>query len=387
MRITYYFCIAIISLLLFSCVAKHPQFVKKQEIIYQTDFPMRDLYGIFYNTEDRTEYFYIAEMMDLKKLLFFTIEGKKAMEIPTDSVSNWRTTTGIAIKNLDTIVILMSGTVGKGNDRIIFMDRKGNRLKKIELDDAIQADENNWKYFFYKNSSFEQDILFLRAELIHKTVDSSLLKTKNYDLILRDIIPKTHKAHVLLKYNIQTDQYQYALSNMWRIICSDTNLYIFPPQFTVENNILFVYSAEIGNILYLLNKENFQIKKKIAITSPYTDIGVQPCSLGGRMGYYYQDNTPLHGELINIMYDKYNRYYYVIIRHATEDPLLKDEASFSIQIYDRKFNKLTEQVFDGKEYYRGACLVCSQGLLIGHSSDRKDYNPTEVKYDLFKIEK
>ena len=387
MRISYFFCIFTSVLLFISCSAKSPQFVKKQEIVYQTGFPVRDPYGIFYNQENKTEYFYIADMMEYRKLLFFTIDGKKAMEIPTDSLATWRTTTGIAIKNLDTIIFIMSD-IGRGNDRIVFMDRNGNRWKKIELYDAIQADENNWKYFFLGKWKvfFEQDELFLRILLVDKTVDSSILKTRNQELILSDIIPKTHQAHALLKYNIQTGQYQYALSDMWRIICPDTNLYLFSILFAIENNILFVYSAT-GNIVYLFDKDSFRIKKKIEITSPYADIGVLPCSLEGRIGWYFQNNIPLHGGLIDIMYDKYKHFYYVIIRHVPKDLMLLDEAPFSIQVYDAKFNKLTEQVFNGEKYALRDCLVCSRGLLIMHSSSREDDNPTEVKYDLFKVKK
>ena len=390
MRISYYSCVFMVALFFASCAAKHVSFIKKQEIVYQTGFPVRDIYGVFYNTEDKTEYFYIADMGEYKKLLFFTTDGEKKIEIPTDSVTSWRTSRGIVIKNLDTIVFVQSGNPSMGSDRIVFMDRNGNRWKKIELNSAIQADESNWNYWFYtrsNNSFWEQNVFFLKTGLVHKTVDSSILKTKNQELILKDIVPKTHKSHVLLKYNIENGQYQYALSNMWRIICPDTNLYLLSIDFTLENNILFVYSSYSGNVLYLLDKNTFQTKKKIEITSSYTDIGVPPCPLEDRIGMYYEENVPLHGWLSKIMYDKYNHFYYVVIRHGVEDPLLQDEALFSIQVYDKKFNKLSEQVFDGKEYNHTDCLVCSKGLLIRHSSSRRDYSPTEVKYDLFEIKK
>jgi len=103
---------------------------------------------------------------------------------------------------------------------------------------------------------------------------------------------------------------------------------------------------------------------------------------------YYEINVPLHGQLVNIRYDNYNRFYYVFIRHADKDSLLKNEASFSIQIYNKKFKKLAEQVFDGKEYNPNYYIISSQGLLLRNNSSQKSYDDnTKIKYDLYKIKK
>jgi hypothetical protein len=391
MRVNACLCIFIIALFFPSCKTKQVSFVKKQEIIYQTGFPVRDPYGIFYNVEDNTEFFYIADMMEFKKLLFFTIDGEKKMEIPLDSVANWRSTEKIIIKNLDTIIFFMAGSNSFNENRIVFMDRNGNRWKRIELNDVIHADKNNQNYCFTvsKNSIMEDDndILFLSTEILYSSLDTNILNTKKQKLILKEAVYKKHKIPALLKYNIQTGEHQYALSNMWRIICPDTNLYLLEISFAFINNTLFVYSFT-GDVLYLLDAKSFKIKKKTTITSPHTDIGRKPCSLDDYAEqWYYETDGHLHGQLSRIMYDKYNHLYYIVIRHSTDNPLLQDETLFSIQVYDKKFNKLSEQVFDGKEYSWDACLVCSQGLLIQHRSERKDYNSTKVKYDLFKIEK
>jgi hypothetical protein len=304
------------------------------------------------------------------------------------------------------------------------MDKKGNCLKKIELSDTVivQVDENNEKYFFSGNA-FERNVFFLKAspiyryvsrsfkipvydekkafelspELLYTIRDSFLLQT-DYDRLYNGTIK--HKNHSLLKYDIQTGQYQYALSTMWRTICPDTNLYLRDMDFVLENNILFVYSRT-GDLLYLLNKNTYKIDKKIKIASSYTDIGFPPCSKKDLIEGYYEKNIPLHGQLLNILYDKYNHLYYVFIRHSVNDPFLINQAyirhsvndpffidgsSFSIQIYNKKFKKLAEQIFDGKEYTPNHYIICSQGLLLRNNSSQMLYDDSvKIKYDLYRI--
>jgi hypothetical protein len=107
------------------------------------------------------------------------------------------------------------------------------------------------------------------------------------------------------------------------------------------------------------------------------------------MGFYYNDN---YGRIRWITYDKYNKLYYVAFTHRIpcvgENYLdFEDEANFSIQIYNKRFEKLVEQVFDEKKYNPKHCMVSSKGLLIGHSSATKDYSSYEIKYDLYEIKK
>jgi hypothetical protein len=389
----FYLFISVLGLvfLINSCSVKNPQFVKKQEITYETGFSVKDPYGIFYNQEDKKEYFYIADMGKIRKLLFFTVDGKKAMEIPTDSLSDWRNTTAIAIKNLDTIIFSMAGSPGKGDDRIVLMNRNGRRLKKIELGNFL-PDENNISYFFYKsemdkNTFFDGNSIFLSASPMDIVIGSDILGSKNNTLMLRTYVPIKHKSHCLLKYNIYTGTYQYALSTIWRTICPDTNYYILGFRHAVENNTVFVYAMG-GNAVYLFDAATFKLKRKLEITSPHTKIGIPPATLEERIKASYSRQLNFHGLLTGLIYDKYNHFYYVIIRHAVEDEFLVDEAPFSIQIYDKKCNKLlAEHVFDGKEYIPKSCMVTSQGLLIQHTSSKKDYNPMEVKFDLFEIKK
>jgi hypothetical protein len=172
---------------------------------------------------------------------------------------------------------------------------------------------------------------------------------------------------------------------MWNIESPDTGKYISGFDFTLENNILFVYSRT-GNKLYLLDKETFKINKKIQIKSPYTNIGKAPCSLEDRMKPY-NDN---YGQIQWVLYDKYNQLYYVTVTHEipdSEKTLIKNETSFSIQIYNKNFKKLAEQFFDGKKYNPFYCILSSEGLLIRYNSFSEAYNLHEIQYDLYELKK
>ncbi len=392
MKVKFMFYVIFLVVLISSCSVKTLQLVKTQELIFETGFPIRDPYGIYYNPENSTEYFYIAELMEFRKIMFFKLNGEKAFEIPADSIANWRSTSGIAIKNLDTIIFVMSSHTGVGDDRIVFMDRTGKRWKSINLMTAIEPDENNVKYEFYANPVannifFDGNDLFLHSSFVTKTLDSTILKSRNKQLIFKESVLLERETNSLLKYNIFTNKYQFGLSNMFKTtICSDTT-YPFFMHFAVENNLLIVYSAT-GNILYVLDKETFEIKKQITIESPHTKLNIPCATLEERINnYYHKLLNSEYGCFSKVLYDNHNKLYYVTFRHAPISSTLKDEAPFSIQILNEDFKKLTEQVFDGKKYNIRTCLVSSKGALIGHHSSPTDYIEAKLKYDLFELKK
>jgi hypothetical protein len=368
------------------------ELVKRKEITYKTGFAHRGISGVFFNKEDSTEYVYFAAFLQPKKLSFFPVldEETPKIEIPLDSIMDWRTVKGIAIKNLDTIILVNSSSMYSARSKITFIDRKGHCWENLHLDEMILADENKFKYSYFLPCDIplnflDNDIVFFNANKSYREGDSVPKDNKDY---LKYIIPLSRQSSILMKFNTNTHQYQQILSNIWNIECPDTNLYIVGFQFSLENNILFIYS-QTGNKLYLLDKETFEINKEIEIKSPYTGIGKAACSLEDRYESYYNDN---YGRLRWITYDEYNELYYVAFTHEVKD--VKDysmnfehTASFSIQIYNKVFKQLAEQVFDGKKYNPKHCIVTSKGMLIGHSSATKDYSPYEIKYDLYEIKK
>jgi hypothetical protein len=388
----YIFYSSIVSILLLCSSCKTPELIKTKEITYKTGFAHRGISGVFFNKEDKTEYVYFGAFGQPKKLSFFTVfDGETPkIEIPLDSVLDWRTVEGIAIKNLDTIILVNSSHVYTARDRLTFMDREGRRWKNLHLDEMIPADENRFKYFYFLMSFdiplnfLDNDIVFLNSNKSYREGDSVPKDNIEY---MRYAIPSIRLSNIIMKFNINTHQYQQVLSNMWDIECPDTNLYIRGFQFSLENNILFVFSYT-GNKLYLLDKETLEINKEIEIKSPHTSIGNAPCSLEDRI----MSMDKNYGRLQWITYDKYNKLYYVAFTHEIKDAGeiyidFEDEASFSIQIYNKRFKQLAEQVFDGKKYNPKRCILTSKGMLIGHSSATNDYSPYEIKYDLYEFKK
>jgi hypothetical protein len=145
----------LVFLLLCTC-CKTPELIKKKERTYQTGFSHRKTSGVFFNHEDSTEYVYFAAFSQPKKLLFYTVlDGESPkIEIPLDSIVNWNSITGIAIKNLDTIILFNSPSSKQLAGELIFIDRTGRCWKNIYLDEMIPADENNFKYSYWLNAIF-----------------------------------------------------------------------------------------------------------------------------------------------------------------------------------------------------------------------------------------
>jgi hypothetical protein len=204
--------------------------------------------------------FILALLDSQKKLSFFTVLNGETpkIEIPLDSVLDWRTVKGIAIKNLDTIILVNSSTFHTAQDRLVFMDRKGRRWENLHLDEMIPADENRFKYFYFLRydvplNFLDGDFVFLNANESFQEGDNPPKDKREY---LRYAIPLIRQSNILIKFNINTHQYRQVLSDMWNIECPDTNLYILGFQFSLENDILFVFSYT-GNKFYLLDKETF----------------------------------------------------------------------------------------------------------------------------------
>ena len=373
----YFFCFIILTA---SC--KTPSFVKIKEICYHTGTAVlwRNS-GTFFNQANHTEYIYFADVMQEKKLMLFTLNGTLDKEISLKKALDWHNVSGVIVKSLDTIIILDHYSLN--SHRITFTDSSGYCWRKI----IIQQTENN-DIFQYRHSPFGNSLCD------HSLILTSIwFKDKNEPQA--DGSPETmqpyylnlYKSPCVLLFDFHTLKHQFALDTMWRIFCSDTSLFFGTNIYnTYENNNLFLYT-NISNKIYVSDIINFNIKDTIRINSKYTKIGINPYPMK-EYEKFLQDYL-VSGKILNILYDKYTRLYYIITWHeASKDQIpFFSERPFSIHIYNHRFKKLNEHYFEGNKYDPRDCIVTKEGLLIKHNDNNKSYNPTTIKYDLYEIKK
>ncbi len=377
----------IIVFLLCSC--QRVSLVKTKELSFITDgIPVYyGGWGMFINEEDNTEYIWFADAKEKKKILFFTLEGELKFEIPLNEAMNWRRVGGVAIKSLDTIIVVNFSSRDICDDQLAFIDRNGRCWKRISLNKMIQEEKggDNYVYVNAGYSFFSGNTVFLRALWASRPQDEDITFA-DHDAFRSYYYPRKYSSPCILKFDINSQKSDLALSEIWRMICPDTNLFFPTIMYAVENNILFIHS-QMDNRLFLYSTENLELEKIVTIKSKYTNIGMPPCTLEDRDSCYQE--YPMHGRIIDILYDEYNEFYYFIVMHdiPKEERLFYLEAPFSILMYDKKLKKRGEQSFDGKVYDPGACMLTKEGLLIGYSTSRKDYDPTKARFDVFEVQK
>jgi len=148
-------------------------------------------------------------------------------------------------------------------------------------------------------------------------------------------------------------------------------------SFEVDPN-LYIYNLQ-GNLLKSINaKSNFLNKIEFIDSTKLTDIK------------FFRKFNLTHGSYFKLVYDKYNKLFYRIVRHnmplLNSDNFVYDffEADWSIIVLDENFNILTEQVFKGKEYDFANILPTPIGLLI-YKNPKLDRD--HISFDIYKFKR
>ncbi len=172
----------------------------------------------------------------------------------------------------------------------------------------------------------------------------------------------------LYKYNKDFGKYAAAFN-----IVNNQLIY----SFEVDPN-LYIYDLQ-GNLLKSINaKSNFLDKFDFLDSTKEHDIKS------------FREFNMAHGSYFNLIYDKYNKLFYRIIRHnmplTDKNNKINDflYADFSIIILDKDLNIITEQFFKGSIYDFSNIIPTNMGLLI---SKNPKLDREHIAFDIYKFKK
>jgi hypothetical protein len=333
---------------------------------------------------------------------FFTPAGQRQSEIEDiplkNGVKGLTDITSIFVYDIDTVVIVNSSSYYIS--QMVYLNRKGERIQKINLVDSGVFETNGYRMFYCENQTSHKPFVYLQCHWnwLHPA-DSSLLPSsfKNELEHLKVYYKKHYETPSVCKWNIRTNTCTFTAANM-------IPTYFFPQGDTsfsagmgtlvlsemLHNcyaNKLFIWMRTSNKIL-VLNPDNLQIEHSFNISSKYSPIGVDSFPLELRSQKISKNNLT-DGRIIKMLYDKNHDLYYIITKHEIpeEDMAFSIEAPLSIHIYNTKFEKLKEQYFEGGKYDYRFIFLTSQGLFIEQNENNRDYDPTKRRFYFFEIEK
>jgi len=360
--------------------------LEKHDIVsFNTGFT---LWGIHWGTikVSKDTLIYFADVMTNKKIIFFSLTGEKIKTIPLDTILKKHIEIDdICVKSLDSVIVL-----ARYANQIYFINGIGNITKHIDLDPYLFI--NGYEFEVYStsfpNSDFCLNNDFLFGMGLAKFSDEGLTRQQ----YLYNFFKTKYHLDYFIKFSNLSDSI-YFKTGFNQLYAS-----FKPNQFIVEgnyfrfvNNKIFVLTA-YKDTVYELDTD-FNILDRHKIVSDYTNLDL------GRniVDIKDVDNDPDYtnviaqtcGWLSVFYYDAFQKRYYVTVYHKVNvKNERKDRAEnrpWSLLVYDNKFNKLGEFVFNGKEY-NDDFIILKNGILIKISKYNKLYEKDKAQFMRFTIE-
>ena len=367
--------------------------VLTDSLSFKTGMTIRRRYaGLFLETKTKAELFYCFNTTTTRKLKFFDINTELIEEIQLDSVLiNCKAIDGINIISLDTIVVLSQYT-----NKLFFLNRKGNIIKQLNLDDIIQ--KNSDDYYEFSSSINGPFVLNDSTFVLHAThvkstsVDNSHLThfellekvCKNYwkkpNLVtLNHVFDK--KPSFIFKYNIyphifrKTDSTAFLGELFW---------------YNFNKNNIISWSTHSNKILLLNSRANVLSintieSNKSKIGDPYFRITKENHS---RFNDILNDHEKTSSVISNVLYDSERKIYYIKVLNEVTLKWFNENnyRPWSLLVYDEEFNKLDEIPFEDKKY-SGMMKISNRGLMIEVKNEFTDYKNQAVNFEIYNYEK
>lgn len=341
--------------------------------------------GTFYSNKISADVIYFADLVTHKKINIFEQNGNLIEKIDVKAIPYLESSWGFEMISNDTIIITVGNPIQLIyilNDKaeivkqIVISEIQGNEKDKYTLDAPYQRTLYNNSKIYLSYRHFKDKEHFYTDYLYSRTYNDSLIQSPYITSI--DIIEKK-----TVPYNIFHGIYNKSFSK------DDSDIQNIQNFVIANNNIFFpiIYNSKV----YIYNIETERLVKEIKLESKFTEMGytLLKCNKDNYIDVENKMTDNMYhysGSLKYILWDKYRKLYYFIIRHETKEKF--KYKSFSIQIYDEKFNLKSEQLFDYNKYNIdvNAFLVTKEGLMINcNNKESKNYEKNIEKYTLFNI--
>ncbi|MDR1847574.1 MAG: DUF4221 domain-containing protein [Bacteroidales bacterium] len=394
----------IIFILCYSCKTENIKLVKDKDVFFKTEcMAICRTSGVYFDSTLNKDLFYCTDILTNKCIKIFDFDCNLVKTIKLDSIPKLDYMCIVQVVSNDTVIMLGNQDGNPYYQDMIYVCDFNGRLKKTVVfpRDYYKSD---YKSDYYKKPSIGNNIYYNNKVYLKNIVEDYWYYNKN------NMTPETT---CIMDSLIMNSAYMAAID------LSDTTTNLIQPLFDsiyrenfekgyivegnsfyhIANNKLFLPIGHNGKV-YVVNLDTQKIERTFQLTSKYTGIGFNYKMFveGKEKSVYPARDFLTHkagGFVERIIWDKYNKLYYVAISHENKQDVDYNKietmaaSTFSILIYDENFNIKGEEVLPRKYlWYAATILVSPKGLWFqtGKYTD-KDYDKNFQKFTLYRINK
>ncbi len=370
----------IIVITIAGCQTEETEKIEKFEIIRDIEFDVgfnysRRFSGTYFDKKDSVEFVYFANPVSGRHIKFFDLLGNLHDTVPLiEAMRNVIEIDGISIVSLDTIVIscYYSG-------RLLFVNNDGECWHKIDLNDAINTDDEEKYYFassFNSGMWANSDIILLESTPSGKRAQNSLVGDKFLDYFYK----KDYESAYFLKisdYLSESPEFTFGLDGFFKNIY-DSAFTAPGPFFIYPREYVFVFH-NVTDLIFKVDVNTLSIIETIQVESRDSDIGW----IHRRGTAEKLDSDRDNYAIIDLQYNSIDDEYYVFLNHGGNRGI---NNNFSIIILDSIFNKRDEIAFHDEIYSYYHSKMTREGLIIPYFPEHiKDYEYGKAVYSVFKF--
>lgn len=364
MKIGFLLVILLVSLI--GCNQKHGKNafrLQENALSFRTSFPAYNL-NYFTDSQQR-EFVSFADFVTYKKMSFHALNSDETWSISLDSLMNAEKVKFVHyhIISPDSILLLTKYT-----NQFYLINRKAEVMKKINLSGLlIRGIEFVPPVYFGHNT--------ISFAVNHYPTGKLSTQTEIDDWNARSM-----KMEQIGKLEIGTESGHptYSGKNLISRFLHPNDLDAQGTYYIVNKQQVYYFSP-YSDTIYLIHEN--RIEPLVKITSRIGKIHITPSSRK-----QYNENSNCVNEayirqsfICEVLFDDKRNLVYVFVRKPKDGK----HFSFNILVYDRKFRKLNEVEFDGKNYYTSG-FVGEKGLYLLRNYTK---HPNQKIFDLLNYEK
>ncbi len=305
---------------------------------------------------DNEEYLCIADYHTHKKIAIHELNNPDSvLFVDLNEITNLgEKILAYEVQSLDTIMVLTTYS-----NNLYFINRNGEIWKQVDFNPYLE-EEGGFELFKCETPfQFNDSTLIFSLEYLVQNLPAN--SRGDLDVFYQ----KYYEAPTLFKVdNIYADTLScaFGLPGLYTNFSANKSVPLEAKKFTFfEDKIIF--NSSYSDSLYIINPNSFEIERKIAIHSDYSELLIQPITTNDLQTKpeLLNENFKSNGKIRTVLYDKIHGFYSVLAMHKPSG----EHFPWSIIKLDSTFNKVDEIKMDESKYLSLARSV-NNGILISN---------------------
>jgi hypothetical protein len=335
-------------------------------------------------TINKKEYICYGDLKTRKKITIHSLDDSEKYSIDVSKINKQgEQAITYAVNNFDSIYLL-----SKFSNFIFLIDSSGAIKNKYNINKNLLINAQfelspTSSPFLYNDSTF---ILSLNFKPDNSYQFNSLSDHIKYAKDAK----RSYQLCKITNLNEDTLDFQFGTKNLYANFTKETDLTVEGNHYSLVNNRI-IFTSAYSDSLYLIDPITLDVKKKIKITSDYSQVYISPISIADNLNDYklLNQNFKSNGQIRDIVYDESKKLYYCAVNHKPKsiETSWSDPIPWSIIVLNDDFKKVDEVKMDETKY-SFSIMMCSQGLLVSNYYETKDdpYFFTKNTLALFRYE-